>query len=106
MANYFSCPGNVVTIRGAGISAKRASFTDDFLENEPDLNTEFIRDSSSIFYAKVKGDSMRDAGINNGDILVVDRSVRSCIGKIAICYVLCLFFYQILNKVLYFCYIC
>lgn len=53
-----------------GIPAGWPSPADDFLENELDFNTEFIKNPSSTFYAKVKGDSMKDAGINDGDILV------------------------------------
>jgi DNA polymerase V len=69
-----------------GIPAGWPSPADDFLENELDFNTEFIKNPSSTFYAKVKGDSMKDAGINDGDILVVDRSLEPKTGKIAVCY--------------------
>ena len=45
-----------------------------------------IRDRAT-FYAKVSGDSMIKAGIEDGDILVIDRSLNPQNGKIAVCFV-------------------
>lgn len=52
-----------------------------------DLNRELISSPSSTFCARVLGDSMRDAGINEGDILVVDRSLPARDGCIAVCFI-------------------
>jgi DNA polymerase V len=40
-----------------------------------DLNEHLVRNPSSTFFVRAKGDSMTDAGIQSGDILVVGRSV-------------------------------
>lgn len=69
-----------------GVSAGFPSPADDFLENNLDFNKEFIKNPSSTFYAKVKGNSMKDAGISNGDILVIDKSLEPKTGDIAVCF--------------------
>ena len=52
-----------------------------------DLNRELVSHPESTFYAKVVGDSMIDANIYAGDILVVDRSIDFQNGDIAVCIV-------------------
>lgn len=69
-----------------GVSAGFPSPAEDFLENELDFNAAFIKHPSATFYAKVKGNSMKDAGISNGDIMVIDRSLEPNNGDIAVCY--------------------
>jgi len=70
-----------------GISAGFPSPADDFLDSSIDLNRELIKNPHSTFYGKVRGDSMRDLGIHNGDILIVDKSLEPHNGKIAVCYI-------------------
>jgi DNA polymerase V len=70
-----------------GISAGFPSPADDFLDSGIDLNQELIKHPYSTFYGKVKGDSMRDAGIHHGDILIVDKSLEPQNGKIAVCFI-------------------
>jgi DNA polymerase V len=50
-----------------GISAGFPSPADDFIELTIDLNKEFIKNRDSTYFAKVKGHSMKNAGINDGD---------------------------------------
>ena len=50
-----------------------------------DLNRELIKHKDSTFFAKVKGDSMKNAGIFDGDLLIIDKSLEPQDGKIAIC---------------------
>jgi DNA polymerase V len=69
----------------AGIAAGFPSPATDFLESTIDLNKHFIKNPSSTFLAIAKGFSMRDAGIDNGDILIIDRSLEPGNGKIAVC---------------------
>ncbi|WP_200937047.1 LexA family transcriptional regulator [Flavobacterium sp. Leaf359] len=69
-----------------GVSAGFPSPAEDFLENELDFNATFIKHPGSTFYAKVKGNSMKDAGISNGDIMVIDKSLEPKNGDIAVCY--------------------
>ena len=59
----------------AKVQAGFPSPADDHLERSIDLNEELIRNPASTFFVRVKGESMRDAGIHTGDILVVDRSL-------------------------------
>lgn len=48
---------------------------DDYVEDRLDLNQLLIQNKSATFFLRVKGDSMIGAGINDGDIIVVDRSI-------------------------------
>lgn len=58
----------------------------DFMEYKIDLNTVVSeKNPLATFYIKVAGNSMIDAGIDDGDILVIDRSLEPADGKIAIC---------------------
>ena len=68
-----------------GISAGFPSPADDFLELSIDLNKHLIKHKDSTFFAKVKGHSMKNAGIFDGDLLVIDKSLAPQDGKIAIC---------------------
>lgn len=70
-----------------GVSAGFPSPADDFLDLSIDLNEEFIRNKSATFFARVKGDSMKDAGISEGDLLIVDKSLEPKNNKIAVCFI-------------------
>lgn len=69
-----------------GVSAGFPSPADDFLEQTLDFNKEFIKNPSATFYAKVKGNSMKDVGIDNGDVLVIDKSLEPKNNDIAVCF--------------------
>jgi len=68
----------------AKVQAGFPSPADDHLEKSIDLNEELVRHPASTFFVRVKGDSMRDAGIQTGDILVVDRSLTPSDRKIVV----------------------
>ena len=70
-----------------GISAGFPSPAGDFLDVSIDLNKELIKSPSSTFFGRVRGDSMVDAGLNDGDLLIIDKSLEPIDGKIAICYI-------------------
>ncbi|MES2812146.1 MAG: translesion error-prone DNA polymerase V autoproteolytic subunit [Bacteroidota bacterium] len=70
-----------------GVAAGFPSPAADFTENTIDLNKELSKNPLATFYIKVKGNSMIDAGINDRDILVVDRSLEPRDNKIAVCLV-------------------
>ena len=70
-----------------GVSAGFPSPAADFTENNIDLNKELSKNPLATFYIKVKGNSMIDAGINDKDVLVVDRSLEPKNNKIAICFI-------------------
>lgn len=68
----------------------RAGFpspAEEYIELAFDLNKELVKHPSSTFYGRVRGNSMIDAGINEGDILVIDKSIYPSDGKKAICYI-------------------
>jgi len=69
-----------------GISAGFPSPASDFEESRISIEKVVIKNKESTFYAKVSGDSMKDAGLNDGDILVIDRSEELKNNKIAVCY--------------------
>lgn len=66
------------------VSAGFPSPADDYLESKLDLNDLLIKNPASTFFVRVTGDSMINAGINSGDILVVDRSLDAKDGSIVI----------------------
>lgn len=70
-----------------GIAAGFPSPAQDYIDLKIDLNTELITNPSSTFYARVKGTSMQDAGIMNGDILVIDKSLEPKDGDTAVCFI-------------------
>jgi DNA polymerase V len=70
-----------------GISAGFPSPALDFVDLSIDLNKHLIKHPSATFYGRVKGQSMKDEGIHDGDLLVIDKSIEPTDGKIAVCYI-------------------
>ena len=70
-----------------GISAGFPSPAQDFIDLSIDLNKELIKHPSSTFYGRVRGNSMQDAGISDGDLLIIDKSLSPKNGKIAVCFI-------------------
>ena len=68
----------------ASLEAGFPSPADDHLERGIDLNEELIRNPAATFLVRVKGDSMRDAGIHAGDVLIVDKSLTPTDRKIVV----------------------
>ena len=52
-----------------------------------DLNRALITNPAATFCARVIGNSMVDAGINEGDLLIIDRSITPQDGNIAVCFI-------------------
>lgn len=69
------------------VKAGFPSPADDFIEVPLDLNKALIKNPSATFFARVAGNSMQDAQISDGDLLVIDRSLRPTEGKIAVCFI-------------------
>ena len=69
-----------------GISAGFPSPTEDFSENRMSLDNELIKNKETTFYARVSGQSMIGAGLDDNDLLVIDRSVEPENNKIAVCF--------------------
>ena len=57
---------------------------DDHMEGKLDLNTHLVKHPTATFFVKASGDSMIGAGIHDGDILVVDRSLEPRQSRIVI----------------------
>ena len=70
-----------------GISAGFPSPADDFKEIRISLDSELVKNRDATFYARVSGESMVGAGLDDGDLLVIDRSLDPKNGKIAVCLV-------------------
>tara|TARA_B100001778_G_C18015171_1_gene374071 strand:+ start:29 stop:460 length:432 start_codon:yes stop_codon:yes gene_type:complete len=70
-----------------GISAGFPSPADDFKEIRISLDNELVKNRDATFYARVSGESMIGAGLDDGDLLVIDRSLFPENGKIAVCLV-------------------
>jgi len=51
------------------------------------LDRELVRDTEATFFARVNGDSMQGAGMDDGDLLVIDKSIEAYDGCIAVCFV-------------------
>lgn len=66
------------------VSAGFPSPADDYMEDKLDLNDLLIRNPASTFFVRVIGNSMINAGIQSGDILVVDRSLEPKEGSVII----------------------
>lgn len=66
------------------VQAGFPSPAEDFLDRTLDLNELLIAHPAATFFVRVAGDSMRNAGISSGDILVVDRALQAADNKIVI----------------------
>jgi DNA polymerase V len=71
---------NVKTADATGFGAA----ADDYMERGIDLNEQLIRNKPATFFMRVRGDAMAGAGIFDGDIVIVDRSLKPAPGKIVI----------------------
>ena len=68
----------------------RAGFpspAEDYLSESLDFNRDMIKHPEATFYGRVKGDSMIDLGIEEGDIAVIDRSIEPEHGDIVVAYI-------------------
>ena len=80
-----------ISVRGAEfplfvvrVPAGFPSPADDYIENTLDLNDFLIEHPAATFFVRVTGDSMTGAGINSGDILIVDRALTPRSGSIVV----------------------
>lgn len=70
-----------------GIRAGFPSPAQDYLTESIDLNKELVKHPATTFYARAVGDSMKDCGIDDGDLLVIDKSLEPQEGDIIVAYV-------------------
>src|SRR5262245_30704789 len=66
------------------VSAGYPSPADDYLDGSLDLNQHLIKHPTATFFVRVAGESMREAGIHSGDVLIVDRALTPSDGSVII----------------------
>jgi DNA polymerase V len=71
---------NVNTANATGFGAA----ADDFAERGIDLNEQLVRNKPATFFMRVNGNSMIGAGIYNGDVVIVDKSLSARNGSVVI----------------------
>jgi DNA polymerase V len=72
---FYSHENLTLPLFNGRISAGFPAPSDDYLESRIDLNKQLISHPSATFFVRVRGNSMIDAGINDGDMLIVDRAL-------------------------------
>lgn len=70
-----------------GIRAGFPSPAQDYMSESIDLNRELVRHPATTFYARAVGDSMKGRGIDDGDLLVIDKSLEPRDGDIVVAFV-------------------
>lgn len=78
---------NELPFIAGGIKAGFPSPAADFDETKISLDNVLVKNREATFYAKASGTSMIGAGIDDGDILVIDRSIEAQNNKIAVCFI-------------------
>ena len=69
------------------IKAGFPSPAEDYQHETLDFNRDLIKHPEATFYGRVDGDSMIEAGINDGDIAIIDRSVEATDGDVIVAFV-------------------
>mgnify|MGYP000382257915 FL=1 len=70
-----------------GVRAGFPSPAQDYMTDSIDLNRELIRHPATAFYARASGDSMKDCGIDDGDLLVIDKALEPQDGDIVVAFI-------------------
>jgi len=68
----------------ANVPAGFPSPADDYIDRKLDLNEYLVKHPSATFFVRVEGESMINAGIHCGDVLIVDRALEATDKKIVI----------------------
>jgi DNA polymerase V len=87
---FYSPVGEVKTAQPyieGGIAAGFPSPADDFAEIRISLDESLVKNKAATFYARVSGESMIGAGLDDGDLVVIDRSIEPKDNKIAVCFI-------------------
>lgn len=73
-----------IPLMSSTVTAGFPSPADDHLDLPIDLNEYLVKHPAATFYVRVQGDSMDDAGIHQGDLLIVDRAEPYTMGSIVL----------------------
>jgi DNA polymerase V len=76
-----------ISLAQTGVSAGFPSPADDFKELRISIDQEVVKNEEATFYARVDGQSMQGAGLDDGDLLVIDRSKEPEDNTIAVCFI-------------------
>ena len=76
-----------IPLANTGVSAGFPSPADDFKELRISIDQEVVKNEEATFYARVSGQSMQGAGLDDGDLLVIDRSKEPEDNAIAVCFI-------------------
>lgn len=77
-------PGEGVPLYLSSIRAGFPSPAEDYVDRPLDLHEHLVKDRAATFFLRASGDSMQGAGIYEGDLLVVDRSLEAANGRVVI----------------------
>lgn len=64
-----------------------ASSANNHYEVPLNLNNELVKNPASTFFARIKGESLSEEGFDDGDLLIIDKSIDPYDGSIAVCYI-------------------
>jgi DNA polymerase V len=84
MFRYESGSKIELPLYGCRLSAGFPSPADDHIEKTLDLNTHLIENPAATFFARACGNSMEPGGIFDGDLLIVDRSIKPKDGRVVV----------------------
>ena len=84
-ARWSACtPSPLIQALPARVAAGFPSPADDHAVQRLDLMQQLIRHPEATFMLRVRGDSMRDAGILDGAVLLVDRAIKPQAGHVVV----------------------
>lgn len=83
---FFECriDADPLPLAGCRVRGGFPSPADDYIEKSLDLHDYLCYNRNSTFYARVEGDSMKGAGIDDGDLIVIDKSLPAKSGDIVV----------------------
>lgn len=81
---FVATSGLKLPLYSGRVQAGMPSAADDHIEDHIDLNSYIVKDPEETFLVHATGDSMKDAGINDGTLLVVNRRARPGNGKVVV----------------------
>lgn len=85
---YASKSNSVLELNSVNsISAGFPSPAEDFADLNIDLNKYLIKHPAATFFGRVSGHSMKDIGVNEGDLLIIDKSLEPANNKLAVCFI-------------------
>lgn len=77
-------PQNFITLFLCPVAAGFPSPAEDYIEGQINLHEMLVHNSAATFFLRAQGSSMLGAGIYDGDLLVVDRSLEATHGRVVI----------------------